>query len=210
MESATVEELLSHDPEGGMRAARYAPLIMQTECKSLPAAVSKRWDMILPRLLRNEVDQSLFARALGGQLLIDCGAGKEYWMRKFAQDFHVGLLFEIDAAYQRTKVIDAGFPPIRIFFQKGDMLDVLARIPSRSANVTINGIDRTVITDDDYHKALADEIERVIHSDGIVFGFESGVERFLRDCPSLSEVRLASVTPELTAFRNHFVFSRIL
>lgn len=66
-----------------------------------------------------------------------------------------------------------------------------------------------MITSNDYHKALADEIERVVRPGAIVFGFESGVEQFLRDRPSLAEVRLASVTPELTAFQGHFIFSCI-
>lgn len=57
-------------------------------------------------------------------------AGKEYWIRKFAHAFHVGLLFGIDAAYQRPKVIAAGSPTIRILFQKGDALDALARLPA--------------------------------------------------------------------------------
>lgn len=138
----------------------------------------------------------------GGHLLVDCGAGKEYWMRKFAHEFHVGLLFEIDVAYQRPKMIASGSPPIRILFQKGDMLDALSRLPSACGNISINGIDGTLIENQEYHKALAHEIERVLQPGGIVFGFQSDVRRYIETSLVLTSLRLNSVR---SAYIEYFV-----
>lgn len=53
---------------------------------------------------------------------------------------------------------------------QSDMLDFIARMPDNSGNFTLNGIDTYIIDLPVYHKALADELERVTAVGGIIFG----------------------------------------
>jgi hypothetical protein len=50
-----------------------------------------------------------------------------------------------------------------------DMLYFIAQLPSRSCSISINGIDKYIVTAD-YAQALATEIERVVRVGGVVFG----------------------------------------
>ncbi len=82
------------------------------------------------------------------------------------------------------------------------MLTTLARLPSACANITINGIDGALIKNQEYHKALAREIERVLLPGGIVFGFQSDVRRYIEKSSALTSLRLNSVR---SAYIDYFV-----
>lgn len=193
VESTTVEELLSHDSEGALRAAEYAPLVTRTDFNFFTAAASERWEQIRSRILGDPHDRAVFEDALRSQLLVDCGTGKESWIRSFAAQFGTALLFEIDIAYQRTISPHEEAAAMKIFCKKGDMLTVLARLPSACANITVNGIDRALIKNQEYHKALAHEIERVVRPGGIVFGFQSDVVQYVQSSPAFTFIHLNSV-----------------
>ncbi|HSX05624.1 MAG TPA: hypothetical protein VLF69_04105 [Candidatus Saccharimonadales bacterium] len=54
---------------------------------------------------------------------------------------------------------------------RGDMLRVLSRLPDNSISIALNGIDRAILPPDlPYGKAVAAEITRVAHPEGLVFG----------------------------------------
>lgn len=67
----------------------------------------------------------------------------------------------------------------RSIYVKADMLDFVSRMPDASANFTINGIDRAIIDDIEYHKALAVEIARATRVGGVIFGAGSVSLRYL-------------------------------
>ncbi len=86
-----------------MRAAQYSELIATTEYNYFPATASERWDQIRSRILENPSDQAVFADALGGHLLVDCGAGKESWMRSFAALFGTSLFLKLISHIRETR-----------------------------------------------------------------------------------------------------------
>jgi len=56
---------------------------------------------------------------------------------------------------------------------KADMLDFLSRLPDNSVNIVMNGIDDTILNNQEYIRAVANEITRVTKKGGFVFGSHS-------------------------------------
>jgi len=157
------------------------------------------WESIVEGIERNEQHpyaeftpeerrqiEDYLQRKLQGHVLIDLGCGGavlEYSgapVVRLAQKFDVSRYVGIDAKTEisHTKL---GAGPNRLHhFDKGyyiedDMLLRLSRTPSDSANLTINGIDSSIIRDPAYNDALVAELVRVCRPEGIIFGVNSSV-----------------------------------
>lgn len=191
-DSKSFEELISHDPVGMARVQNYTDLIASTESNVFPATGSERWDQWLSRENRFEKgnipglerDLAFFTHVLQGALLTDLGSGKSSFMRSFAKRFGVKLLLEIDLFYENK---DKAQPDhVRIISVRDDMLKTVARMPNDCSNFTINAIGFELITNRNYHAALAEELVRATKPGGIIFGWGSDVFFYLKDNPEVS------------------------
>ncbi len=77
-----------------------------------------------------------------------------------------------------------------LYLVNEDMLLAVGKMSTNSTNFAINGIGNEVIFNNDYHKLLAKEIERVLPVNGIVFGAGSAVIDFFRESGVLEELDL--------------------
>jgi len=125
---------------------------------------------------------------LKGKWLLDLGSGSG-GMKDVARILGVSRYIGVDK-YPGRKESGSGYKDIvlkesangstiEVAVASGDMLQFIARLPSESVNITINGIDVSIINDESYYKALATEIARVTPSGGIVFGVNAEVFRYL-------------------------------
>jgi hypothetical protein len=62
---------------------------------------------------------------------------------------------------------------------KKDMLEYAIASKDGSANVVMNGIDQSIITSEDYAKALMAEVARLVPEGGVAMGFNSPFLSFL-------------------------------
>lgn len=53
---------------------------------------------------------------------------------------------------------------------KADMLDFVSRLPDNSVNLQLDGIDTVIIDYEPYHRALAQELIRVLRTGGVLLG----------------------------------------
>ncbi|GEM_PF-2160259 len=164
--------------EANARLAKYRPLIdellkKQTperfEALSLHAPISKNFwtydNFVSPGLRRKLQDT----------VLVDIGAGYASNIRNLARDYSVPFLIEIEKFYsnQKTGWEDVSEEGLHIIRFRSDILEVLVRLPSASANVIMNGIDHLIIPRGQYRTAMLQEIVRVVPPAGIFFGYGS-------------------------------------
>lgn len=76
---------------------------------------------------------------------------------------------------------------------QADMLDFISRMPDGSANFFINGIDRLIIENRDYHEALTVELTRATPIGGIICGINSEVLRLLSTSSHFKLIRFPSL-----------------
>lgn len=142
--------------------------------------------------------QEYFRKKLANKILIDLGCGSDMdfsWydvMADIAKSMGVATYIGIDKHIERSdednlyRNLVRGnetkrFSPMRVILLKGDMLDLVSKLENDTANFTINGINSEVLTNpDEYSIALAREIKRTLEPNGIVFGCNSDVERYLK------------------------------
>jgi len=142
--------------------------------------------------------REFFRSKLKGEILVDCGGGREEFMKKLAVEWGAGAYLNLDGqlqAYDKSsnwQEYSEPFPGVdgaRIFSMRfrspnregeteiqgidGDMLRVVARFPDNSVNYVLNAIDNDIILVGDYWRALAAEIERTTKTGGVVFGYNN-------------------------------------
>lgn len=153
-------------------------------------------DSIL-RLLEHRKTKDYLKSKLEGEILIDCGGGREEFIKPYIVDLQAGSYVNLDGQLTeydpQAKYVEYAEPmPERegwILFSarlrepkmqgntlihgiNGEMLRVIARMPDNSVNFVLNGIDFDSNTENsDYWKALAFEISRATSEGGVVFGY---------------------------------------
>lgn len=129
---------------------------------------------------RSENARAFLKERLAGKILIDLGGGESRSMESLAQMLGALAYIKVDVYFQSSLADKYGRlanngkleanGEMEVYHVKSDMLKFLSTIPDNSVCVTINGIDMSVIHSEEYHKALASEIMRVLIPDGIIFG----------------------------------------
>ena len=105
------------------------------------------------------------------------GASAYIGVEKFPSDLSLALDLYKNIADPRLIESRAPMDHLEV---KADMLEFISRVKSNSANITINGIDASVLWDTrSYSEALAREIARVVRVGGIAFGHNSDVSTYL-------------------------------
>lgn len=134
--------------------------------------------------------QSVFKEKLSGHILVNLG-GQRTPLEEFrANGKYPAVVINVDQ-YSITEPgtnVDAGRSDIQfiaaatrrvgntpVLTVKADLLEFMSRVQSGSANIEIDGIDTAVISDWEYHSALADEILRAVPVGGICFGNKAQV-----------------------------------
>jgi hypothetical protein len=124
--------------------------------------------------------------SLAGQDVVDLGAGaKPEAFREFlkpygpssylAVDIHAGGGKEpIEEIKDFGEIVSSEYDEtfsLSSAVVKGDMLEAASRLPDRSVNVMLSGIDKLIIPPQtDYGAALLTEIDRITRPGGLVFG----------------------------------------
>lgn len=130
--------------------------------------------------------------------VVDLGGGWHENMRKMLVALHASAYINIDRFLQfRAALMSGEYTPelpldlyantreqtggpvrennTQLITVKADMLDFVSRMPTGSANITVNGIDSMIIHSPRYTTAFAQELGRVALPGGIVFGVRSEV-----------------------------------
>lgn len=135
----------------------------------------KKIENLLKRKLKydTKITEAFFHEKLKGKILVDCGGNYDK-MKAFAKKFGAKVYVNVDKhVYPEGQISTIEFDDMTIVHCGMDMLNFIAQLQPGSVNITINGIDSNLITNPDYHSALAHEIARVVADDGIVFGANS-------------------------------------
>lgn len=119
-----------------------------------------------------EITEAFFHDKLNGKVLVDCGGNRDT-MLSFAKKFGVKTYINVDKHVYTDDVEVENVEGITVIRVGMDMLQFLAQLSPGSVSITMNGIDSELITNPLYHKALAEEIERVVADGGIIFGSNS-------------------------------------
>jgi len=146
----------------------------------------------------------LFGEKLQGEILIDVGGGQAEFMQELAKKSGVKRYINVDYWNRESdqpldpyvgRPAQSDYPrlpenervrPMEAILVGADMLDFVARLPNNSCNFVINGIDQYTASNNDYRKALMEELIRTTKVGGIVFGMGSDI--WLRDDPRLKDV----------------------
>ncbi|MEI8270847.1 MAG: hypothetical protein WCG45_05785, partial [bacterium] len=125
----------------------------------------------------NEETSSLLKSRVKDQTLVDLGSGEEIfsilpWLKEAGISEFVGVdkFPNKDLSWYQDKIKQND---LNGNYFKDDMLLFLAKLPDESANVMINGIDHTIISNNEYWEKLKQEIRRVIPKYGVVLGYSS-------------------------------------
>lgn len=146
---------------------------------------------------KQEIKKYLLEK-LEGSTVIDLGCGSRMRnpahyrikpaMLQMIERFAIGKYIGVDVqgkydvnTDQEIEEIEpiAKLPGSGFYLGGYDMLTTIAKAPSNSANITINGIDFNIVSSEDYNKALAQEIVRVCRQGGIIFGISSEALSFI-------------------------------
>jgi len=167
------EPIESQDPKD-QRLKEITRVVSESHFSNRSARYS---DNYKPMLILDERIGSPFAKEiepfLQGNVLIDIGCGiTPREIPKLASRMGVSKYVAVDPNVSPDKLPFSNdvSQMIKAEFHQTDGLSFLSRQPDNSANITINGIDYTIIDNAEYHTMLADEVARVIGTDHIVFG----------------------------------------
>lgn len=94
----------------------------------------------------------------------------------------------VQVKYGQSKASDHATRELTVAHVQKDMLAFLAKQPSRSMSVTINGIDDCVIEEEAYARAVGEEISRVVPVGGLAFGHCAWPLRYLKGFTPIREI----------------------
>jgi len=183
---------------------RYRRLTFDINYFEAPSDTARLAQETVMELLEAANIKAYLEAKLRGEILVDCGGGSEEFMKSIAVQLNAGVYMNIDGKLteynQRVNYTEYSEPgPLgtgKIFSIKlrepkeematqihgieGEILRVIARFPSDSANFIISGIDYDSATEDrDYWRALAEEITRTTKKGGVVLGFGTPIFEYL-------------------------------
>tara|TARA_Y100000034_G_C6823313_1_gene371032 strand:+ start:189 stop:755 length:567 start_codon:yes stop_codon:yes gene_type:complete len=112
----------------------------------------------------------VLSHSIPGTPLLDLGAGpRSYWnAERVAEVYNAEAYIGVDLGL--TSYSNWKHNSMPSFLIPGDMLLNVAKVNTRSANFTFNGIDWCY---GDYGEAIVDEVERAVKPKGVVFGVGS-------------------------------------
>jgi hypothetical protein len=127
---------------------------------------------------------------LRGQTVLDLGNGQttvvfQRFIKKFGAKAYIGVDSRNALGSGRRREHIDGFgevahldaeqgDPLEGVLVRGDLLRVATRLPDNSVSVALNGIDNFIVnTASPYGQRLSDEIKRILHPDGLIFGLQS-------------------------------------
>ena len=149
--------------------------------RSQNSAFSDAWGLGISSELKDPEDRQWFADHLKNKILIDLG-GANGSMCQFSADYGLSTYICVDrfeGALGASKEFNVN-ESLREIDVVADMLDFLTRIKSRSASITINGIDNFIVDNHAYRTALAEEMLRVVSPGGLIFGANSDPLKILQ------------------------------
>jgi hypothetical protein len=127
---------------------------------------------------------------LKGAILLDLGGGCRQELlepvEEFARQQGVSKVIHVD--YRPGNRPDHTSRGLVVAHVHSDMLAFLAKQPSRSMSVTINGIDSCVIEQEAYAAAVGEEVSRVVPAGGLAFGYHAWPLRFLKGFSPIKEI----------------------
>lgn len=179
-----------HDPLGLLTYANprfdeYRRLASRS--RSIPSDVE--YSVVLTKWLEKmanpkiQEQREFFRQHLAGQTLIDLGGGYRFALQEFAEECKAARYVVVDVfGDARSFTTKTG---MQVASYRMDMLEFVARLQPGSVNVVSNGIDSSIIRSAAYHRALAEEVERVLPSGGLVFGYGSDLGYDIADHPTL-------------------------
>lgn len=139
--------------------------------------------------------------------LIDLGGGDgsmEILARESGSPLYINVdKYAIDINSERKK------DNIHILNIKKDILEFVAQLNNNSASFVLNGIDDWIIDDYDYHHALAQELERAVKPNGIIFGVNSQVDNIFHKKIEDKKTLLIMKTIDLHIPGDLFVYQKI-
>jgi len=127
-------------------------------------------------------------KKLEGKILVDLGCGTEESREKMislARRYGVRHLISTDFIYvMKEEEKDLG--DIRVSILNKDMLDLVMRLPHESVSFFLSGIDTDISDNETYNRALAEEMRRALHPNGIAITFQAhttgtDIRYFLRE-----------------------------
>lgn len=137
---------------------------------------------------------------LEGKTLVDVGGGEKLHMMQLAESVGAKTYINVDIRPNGEKVSN----PTRgirlpqepnekteVIYVDADMLDFVARVRNGSCCFIVNGIDISVLQNEQYRKALREELIRATEDGGILFGAGSDIWEPMDDS------RLKFVTEDL-------------
>jgi hypothetical protein len=185
-EAASAENRLSSLFEHGREIPpEYSVLISSQETRDNAerfqrTEYSEKWLDLLGT--RAETARNFFKQKLAGHPLIDLGGGMGL-MRSLASELGSTEYINIDRQHHKN------LPPNALEIRhsaplvdnqdaleidvQADMLDFVSRLKEGVASFTLNGIDRFIVNNPKYHKALGKEILRATKKNGLIFGIQS-------------------------------------
>jgi|SRR3989339_1276063 len=156
--------------------------------------------------------QSIFRKFFPNSVLIDLGGGGFSGVRFVAQNFEKINYVNVDRNAVYTEEKDRETEESNTFKtinekdddddkEKGnkylsvraDMLDFVSHLQSGVYNFSINGIDKAIIDNEEYHKYLTQELLRVSEPGSLIFGTKSRVLKFLNEEAQLENPKVKRI-----------------
>jgi len=131
--------------------------------------------------LNNET-LSLIKSKLENRVLVDLGTGEDLInLIKFLNKMGVADFIGNDK-FPKKDILSYGTllenSGIKGAYVNEDMLLFLSKLPDNSTNIMVNGLDRSIISNQEYLKRLKNEISRVLLNNGVVLGFSTNIGEF--------------------------------
>ncbi len=127
---------------------------------------------------------------LENKTLVDLGYGANNIHLNAIKNLNIKKYIGVEKNLSKIYGADERVRSLTEFFKKSDikseiheqdMLKFVARLPENSANFLINGIDSSIIGNEEYWKYLVREIHRATETNGIITGVNTEVNNFTRE-----------------------------
>ena len=136
--------------------------------------------------------QEIFSKKLAGEIIIDigCGSKSDFVLEsldKYNIKEYVGVDKELPEEIEQELKSYRKEHKYNINYKESDMLIFLSKLPDKSVNIIMNGIDDDILTNDEYWKKLVEEITRVVKDGGIFTGSKAG-KMWLGELPDFKNI----------------------
>ncbi len=153
--------------------------MLETSMRTLTTTHHEFWDRMFKKDTMLDV--------LAGRCVVDLGCGNDSTFREMLTEKGVETYIGVDqvVSYEQGRAVEAEFGlvlPLNVTKHsvsgaliRGDMLDVVARIPDSSCSFTINGVDESILDPNtDYAKEVVAQVIRATERGGFIVGVTTG------------------------------------